>query len=126
MWKYIISEERHIQYEKIESVQPENKRCGNKHIRTIILQTGHISSEIALIGSYGNLHQRILIPFSTTDLSYAEFEEGYTSFNTSSVMLRSRYELFRSFFVGLSGGFAVILMYGRKILIKTKPYGSGK
>jgi hypothetical protein len=65
-----------------------------------------ITSEIALIGSYGNTGQRIIMPFSMTDLSFTEFEEGYTSFNTSSVLLRSRYELFRSFYAGLSAGYS--------------------
>jgi opacity protein-like surface antigen len=87
------------------SVSQKVKGSGN-NLSAQIYWRPDISSEVAITGSYGNAKQRILMPYNTSELDYTEYEEGYTSFNTSSLLLRSRFELFRSFFAGITAGYS--------------------
>jgi opacity protein-like surface antigen len=100
---YSRGETYHV-LKRSQYVNQKIKGSGN-NLSAQVYYKPDISSEIAITGSYGSSGQRILMPFTFTDLTFKEYEEGYTSFNYSSVMLRSRYELFRSFFVGLTGGY---------------------
>ncbi|MGE5437818.1 MAG: DUF6850 family outer membrane beta-barrel protein [Syntrophothermus sp.] len=61
--------------------------------------------ETGLAATYRKSNQKVLIPFTLQTQSFNEYEEGYSSFSSASLELKSRYHLTNKVSLALTAGY---------------------